>query len=270
MSDFSIDGWRIESHDILDSTQALLRERLAIEAADRLLVIADEQRRGRGRRHSGWGSPRGGLWLSFSLRTSAPADPFLGLIVALAARDAVASFLGGRGKSLRLKWPNDLVVGEGKWGGVLAEAETHRTEGMLLLFGVGLNLDIPRERLLEIAEIPEEATSVRAEIGWSPSPAAVLSRMLARLDRHLGDDARQGGRDRTRRRVAAQMSTLGRRIRWRALDGSLCTGEAEELTPEGALRVRLDAGARGEPPGATTGAERILRAEDVMHVRSLR
>lgn len=102
---------------------------------------ARSQTAGRGRRDHVWSSPEGGLYLSVLLRPAVPDALLSGVSVACAlgaARALTAS--GARG--LRLKWPNDLVVGGRKLGGVLVEVA--RPEGgPIVVCGLGVNLRVP-------------------------------------------------------------------------------------------------------------------------------
>lgn len=104
---------------------------------DGTVIVAEIQTRGRGRHTRTWHSPRGGLWCSLVIRHD-PA-PVLNLAVALAVSRAFEKF----GLKTRLKWPNDVLVGDRKICGILSE-----TEGDFMIIGVGANLnnkDFPEE-----------------------------------------------------------------------------------------------------------------------------
>ena len=249
------DGWHVERRDVVPSTQSILSELLAREVRDRQVVTASRQTAGRGRAANSWESPRGGLWCSFSLLRDEPPDPFLGLFVARAAQRAVQDLVGESGTRLALKWPNDLVVGERKWGGVLTEVETIRDRQTLARVGVGLNLDIPLARLPQVPGVT--ITSIHAEFGSSPSADAVLVRMLAHVDTLLAHDLERG-RQSSRELLESCMATIRRRIRWQEPTGERAEGMALGLDASGGLRVRL-----GE------GREKVLRAAQIRHVRAL-
>ncbi|MEE8143058.1 MAG: biotin--[acetyl-CoA-carboxylase] ligase, partial [Planctomycetota bacterium] len=104
----ALESWVTEVHQEVDSTQEVLAKCEADQPRGRRVVVATRQRHGRGRSHRRWESPAGGLWCSLSLLVAADPDPFLGLLAALAARDAVESLLPSGGARLTLKWPNDL------------------------------------------------------------------------------------------------------------------------------------------------------------------
>lgn len=248
-------GWRVETHRLLPSTQEHLEELMSRAPADRVVIVAGEQSAGRGRRGQRWESPRGGLWCSLSLAHRPRLDPFLGLVVALAARNAVAALLPAADSLLRIRWPNDLVAGGRKWGGVLCT--THASNDRWnLLFGVGLNLEVPATAL-PATEPP--ATSIAVSFGRSPSPVAVLPRILSALDALLALDS-SAGRERMRTMLSPYVDSLGRSIEWREElpSGTPCRGVAEMIDTEGALRVRRQ-----------DGSEVTLRNGPVHHVRVL-
>lgn len=106
------------------------------------LIVADAQTAGRGRMGRSWRSERGaGIWLTLIER---PRDPsgleVLSLRVGLVLAPALDAFAAER---VRLKWPNDLYVGERKLGGVLIEARWREQSLEWLAIGVGVNLRPP-------------------------------------------------------------------------------------------------------------------------------
>src|SRR3954452_11526568 len=133
------DGYRVEVLDSTGSTNAVVAERARAGEPHGLVVIAEEQTRGRGRLDRTWVSPaRAGLTFSLLVRPSGPLSwvPLLaGVGVAQAIRrrcelDAV------------LKWPNDVLVVDRKLCGLLAEA----VDGAVVL-GIGLNVTTRRDEL---------------------------------------------------------------------------------------------------------------------------
>ncbi len=111
--------------------------RLAREgAAHGTVVHADEQTAGRGRLSRRWLSPPGNVYLSVVLRPNLPAARAveIGFVAALAVADAVDALLPRQLRST-LKWPNDVLVRDGKIAGILAD----QADGALIL-GIGLNV----------------------------------------------------------------------------------------------------------------------------------
>ena len=164
------------------------------------IVVADHQTAGRGRLDRKWEAPPGtALLVSFVLRP----NPILSLAAGVAAADAC-------GRGVRLKWPNDLLLGDAKVGGILVEASVTKA-----ICGIGINLGwsppggaslpLDRDGLLEILRVELEQWS-------SARPEVVLARW----------------------RVLS--ATLGRRVRVE-LPGSVIEGTAEDIGPGGELIV---------------------------------
>jgi BirA family transcriptional regulator, biotin operon repressor / biotin---[acetyl-CoA-carboxylase] ligase len=122
-------GWTISLHSVVGSTNDIAASRPGWHA-----VIADTQTGGRGRYRRTWVSDEGGIWLSAVLPTPGPAGDWS--ILPLAAGWAVREALGSLGvRNLRLRWPNDVMVGPAKLAGILVE----RFRPGTAVIGLGLN-----------------------------------------------------------------------------------------------------------------------------------
>ena len=136
-------GWRFEVVDEIGSTSDALIERAGAGEAGRLALLARRQTRGRGSRGRSWVGPdAGNLAMSVLLRPGGgPADvgPFV-FLAGLALRGALQAWVTD-GTSLALKWPNDVLIGDRKVGGVLVETAggaDGRTDWMVIGFGANL------------------------------------------------------------------------------------------------------------------------------------
>jgi BirA family biotin operon repressor/biotin-[acetyl-CoA-carboxylase] ligase len=156
---------------------------LALEgAAHGTVVVAGEQTRGRGTKGRTWHSPPGlGLYASFILRGPGGRPiPFVHLIplaAGLAASDAV---LAAAAIEVQLKWPNDLVHGGKKLGGILSEGVTGAAGGDFAVVGVGVNVghgpaDFP-------ADLRSSSTSLRLIGGGRPTVEALFDGLCRALD----------------------------------------------------------------------------------------
>jgi BirA family biotin operon repressor/biotin-[acetyl-CoA-carboxylase] ligase len=131
--------------ELLESTTSTLdiAHRLAAEGAPSgTLVIANEQTAGRGRGGKSWRSaPGAGLWLTLIDR---PVDNsglgVLSLRVGLASAEALDRFAP---EPIRLKWPNDLYIDQGKLGGILVEARWREQAVEWVAIGLGVNVKAP-------------------------------------------------------------------------------------------------------------------------------
>jgi len=172
----------------LGSTNDWLKERARREGTALLpewtTVVAGRQSAGRGRHGRSWIAPAGNLCLSVLLRPSLAAERLglLPLAVGVALAEAVASL----GVDVRLKWPNDLLAGERKLGGILVEAVSGGERVEAAVVGIGVNV------ALDPGELPPElrpqVTSLRAEGAGSAGElvgelaAAALARMTVWYD----------------------------------------------------------------------------------------
>ena len=133
--------------DLLESTTSTLdvAHRIAAEGAPAgTLVVANEQTAGRGRGGKSWqSSPGAGIWLTLIER---PADSsgleVLSLRVGLAAAEALDRFAP---EPIRLKWPNDLYLENGKLAGILVEARWREGSVEWVAIGLGVNVSVPKE-----------------------------------------------------------------------------------------------------------------------------
>ncbi len=143
------------------------------------LFIADEQTAGRGRGGHSWhSSGEGGLYLSMLLRPNMnPTDVlWLSLIAGLSVHYAIESVLG---TPPDLRWPNDIMLGNRKLGGVLTEMHADSTHVRHVVVGIGINVNQP--------SFPEEiaaiATSLRIETGHEWPRTEIAAALLKSLDR---------------------------------------------------------------------------------------
>ncbi len=169
----------------VSSTQAVARRLAAAGAPEGTVVLADHQSAGRGRRGRPWlASPGTALLFSCVLRPALPPSrwPELTLAAARAVAEGVEATTGVRA---RVKWPNDVLVGNRKLAGVLAEAVVGPASFVVL--GIGMNVAQRAEEWPP--ELAGRAVSL-AELGPAVSRegllAGVLARLAARYDEFLG------------------------------------------------------------------------------------
>lgn len=168
----------------VDSTMDEIHRRARDGAAAGTWVIAERQRKGRGRRGRPWLADRRDLTASVLLRPSlrrpeaSPGETAtLSFIAALALGDALRAL--GLSAPVSLKWPNDVLAEGRKIAGILLESETSQPPGWVCL-GVGVNLGSPpSEEGLEPGALP--ATALGAH-GLTPEPLAALAALIAAFD----------------------------------------------------------------------------------------
>jgi BirA family biotin operon repressor/biotin-[acetyl-CoA-carboxylase] ligase len=166
----------IEHHAWLASTSDRLKQWARAGAAPWSVVFADRQSAGRGRLGHAWESPPGNAFVSVLL-PPLPADRAPAL--PLAAGLAVAEGLEAHGVAPLLKWPNDVLVGERKIAGILAEGLASGAELEAVVLGVGVNVRLDPGTLP--APLAAAATSLRVETGQDADVIAVIASVLGRL-----------------------------------------------------------------------------------------
>ena len=244
-------GRRIERHATIGSTNDRARELLDGADADGIVVVADEQTAGRGRRGRTWLSPPGrNLYLSAALVPAiAASDAWrIGLATAVAVADAC-----GTVAPVSLKWPNDVVAADGgrKLGGLLIEtiAERDRLRGAVL--GIGLNVNWRRAEMP--IELRADATSLADLAGADIDREDLLASLIDRLAAEV--DAVEAGAS-PLERYRARCSTLGSTVTVDTGTG-LVTGTAIDLDPTGSLVVEDASGGRNV---VSSGEVRRVRA----------
>lgn len=208
------DGWRVEVHDRVGSTNAVVAERARAGEAAGLVVVAEQQTAGRGRLDRAWVSPpRAGLTVSVLLDAAGPWVPLWGgVAVARALREQA-------GVDAVLKWPNDVLIGGRKACGLLAEL----VDGRVVL-GLGLNVTTRRE------ELPRpDATSLVLEDATTTDRDTLLRAVL----RCLADVLREASPDGYR----ALCATVGAPVRVELPGGAVVEGVAEAVDDDGRLVV---------------------------------
>jgi BirA family biotin operon repressor/biotin-[acetyl-CoA-carboxylase] ligase len=221
------------------STNDLAHEQARAGAGDGLLLLAEEQTAGRGRLDRSWWAPPGTcLLMTLLLHPALPLAKAgqLTMCLGLGACEGIADVTG---VDARLKWPNDLLVGGRKLGGMLTELNSNGGRLNYAALGLGLNVNVDFAHHGAPAEVAALATSLLLETGREVDRLALLSAILARTEAWY-DGALAG--DSPHEAWAARLDTLGRRVRV-AMTVGVVEGLAVGVTPEGALLVREDGGA---------------------------
>ena len=171
------------------STNADLLARAAVGAPEGAVLAAEEQRAGRGRLGRAWVSPpRAALTFSLLLRPQGVPPARRGWLPLLAGVAVTAAVRSVAAVEAQLKWPNDVLAGPAKLGGILAEAA-----GDAVVIGIGLNVST------EPAELPPPgpgalpATSLRILGVSGPSRERLLAEILAGCERWYQAWRRAGG-----------------------------------------------------------------------------
>lgn len=199
------------------------------------VFLADEQTAGRGRGDHGWISVAGeGLYVSILLcpRIPSPRMALLPLAAGLAAAGAIRTVSGFE---VDLRWPNDLLIGPRKVGGILAEltAQSSGLPSAAAVVGIGINV----HQHVFPSGLATPATSLDLETGRRISRQALLIVLLKSLEREASALADQAAA----KEIAARVEQASTWMRGRSVEvhgPQACTGVTAGLDEQGFLRVR--------------------------------
>lgn len=229
-----------------------------------MTILADSQTAGRGRRGRTWHSPGLGNIYSSVIAIPAPGVnrpgswlSWIPLFSALAVAECLSSQAG---VTVSVKWPNDLLIGEKKIGGILCEQTTAANKILAIVIGIGLNINA------DLTSFPDElrsvATSLAVECGRAFDRVAILADLYFRLEQrvdHLFLHGPTGMIDEFTQRC----STLGRRVRVTLEEQGVVQGVAESIGSDGCLSLRV----LPDTHSALAGSLLEIRSAEVVHLR---
>jgi BirA family transcriptional regulator, biotin operon repressor / biotin---[acetyl-CoA-carboxylase] ligase len=227
-----------EVHARCASTNDLALAAWRAGRTDRFAIVADHQTGGRGRRGARWIAPPGDtLALTLGWPFALGADRLGGLPLTIGV--AIVRALGTLGLSgLALKWPNDLLIGPAKAGGILVETITAPAGGTRAAIGVGLNV---RGAVAMSAALGRPIADLSALGVALPPRAELLAAILAQCVRALEDFAIAGFAP-WRERWLALHAWQGEHVAVRDALGVRLAGRAVGLAEDGALLVATPRG----------------------------
>lgn len=239
-------GRRMEHAMSVGSTNEMVRQLAEAGWPHGGMFVAEQQETGKGRLGRQWVSPKGGIWFSVILRPDLP--PSEAPVLTLAGGVAVAEALAVHGFDARLKWPNDILIGEKKVCGILTEMSGEMERIGYIVMGVGLNANFKVDELPK--DVRGKATSLLDEKG-SPVDRKVLITDILKLLEGLVNK----GPKEILTRWKARSATIGKRVRIQTQKGAI-EGMAKDLDKSGALVLKLD-----------SGEEQTIYSGDCEHLR---
>ncbi len=226
------------------------------------VVVAETQTAGRGRLGRHWHSPPGkNLYCSLLLRTMPGHDQqalwlsWIPLIAALAVNRSVQVTANLKPT---VKWPNDILIGHRKLGGILCESSGLGTSHAVVIVGIGLNVNIRREDFPE--DLRELATSLAIEAQHPFDRAALLATILVEMESRC-EAFLAGAHGDILKEYVLRSGTLGRKVIVELAHGEHVDGTAESILPDGSLRVT-----RISAAGQTQTLD--IRAGDLTHLHT--
>jgi len=226
-------GWSLRYLPLTGSTNDDAKRAARSGCPELTIFLADEQLHGRGRLGRQWQAPAGGCLL-FSILLRQPVTPIL--LTALCSVSVAEAITECTDMAPRIKWPNDVMLGERKVCGILSEvvADARRT---ITIVGIGLNVNLDPAA----AGLPPTATSLSNELGSSLHRGQLFAAIIRRIDQRL-DQAISAPAD----LIARWQELLWRR--WQEVhidnDDGLVRGVVLGLSDSGALRVQDGDGIR--------------------------
>lgn len=231
----------------IDSTNAWAR--LNVETCNKnalTIITADEQTAGKGRSKRIWISPpQMNLYATFLFYVPLNQRDIgnIGQIMALSAMRAMEPFiLAAAGpvnfsKNVKLKWPNDLLIGDLKCGGILTEV-FQAGNIQAIAIGIGINVNAPKEQL---QTIERPATSLLVELGKAVSVEHLLDLLINEFSSALVLFKREGFSPFLQPYRNGCAHEKGEEISFH-LHGKKINGQFVQISPQGLLELRLSCG----------------------------
>lgn len=241
-------GKKIYSYRRVGSTNGVGFRLAEIGSEEGILIVADEQSKGKGRLGRSWYSPpRLGLWMSLLLRPDIPPfkAPGLSICAGLALAQAIKETTGIEAK---IKWPNDCLIDGKKVGGILLELSAELDRINFVIVGIGVNVnhsvkDFPKN----LAQI---ATSMKIELGKDISRLALLTSFLEKFE-GIYLDFKKNGLSPQREMIKSYSSLLGKKVTVKFGKAKI-EGMAEDIDDNGSLVIKTKKGERVVTAGEVT------------------
>lgn len=233
----SLFGKRVYHFFKTDSTNRVALELGHGGEPEGAVVIAEEQTAGRGRAGRAWHSERGaGIYATLLLRPRlAPVQaPLLTMMAGLSAHAAIQAQTG---LTVDVKWPNDLLIGGKKVGGILTEMHAEPSQVRFVIVGIGINVN--QEKFP--GELSATATSLRVESGKMQPRAELVVRLLREFENDYNRFLREGAETVTERFSRVSSYAAGKRVSV-TTGAESYGGTTAGLSAEGLLRVKRDDG----------------------------
>lgn len=197
-----------------------------------MVLVAETQTDGRGSHGRKWHSPEGGLYLTAVLEPVRRAG-LVPLLAGVAVAEAIKTVTG---MEAALKWPNDILIGGRKVGGIIVDSGWLNGEARFILLGIGVNINNP------LPETIPEATNLSLELGEEIDVDQFLRNLIERLDHHLTSlDEEPEGILQSWRSLA---QTLGKLVEVVDGSGEIVRGIAVDVDRDGALILENCGGRR--------------------------
>jgi len=229
-------GSKIVYREALDSTQNLAMSIAGKPDSHGTVVIAEQQKSGRGRIKRKWLSPKGGIWLSVVLHPSIPPAriTLLPFVAALAVCEAIRE---STKLDARLKWPNDVMVSGKKVAGILLDISAEAEQVNYAVIGIGLNANVDSSAIVSRLE-NDKITSVKDELEHETSRLVLTRLLLQKLEQYYLKLERDGAPG-ILQKWKQRSDMLGRKVSVTQGDRTI-HGIAADLNDDGSLLIKAE------------------------------
>lgn len=226
-------GRNILSYASIDSTNDTAYKLAEDGAKEGMVVVAERQKKGKGRQGRRWASPKGGIYFSCIIRPD--IEPKEVAKITLVSALAVCVSIREMARiPVLIKWPNDIMIGGRKVCGILTEMKAEQDRVDFLVIGIGINVDNP------LPALPKGSTTLSEESGAGVSKVELTKKVLEKLEHYILLFKKEGFEP-IRDEWRGLSGTLGRHVKMHSHEGKI-EGQAIDVDNDGALVVRLDSG----------------------------
>lgn len=229
-------GKKIEHYDQIESTQTLAIKRAQEGCDEGLVIIAEKQIAGRGRRARHWDSNHDkGVWLSLVLRPDIIPiqSPQLTLLTATVLLDVIEEITQLKPE---VKWPNDILINGKKVAGILTQAQAEHDQVHYAVIGIGLNVNQEKNELTD--PIKHSATSLKIETSKSYSKQLVIQTILNRFEEVYFNYLKDGFKS-IKTKWLKSAYRLGERLEY-SINDEVKSGVFIDLSDDGCLIIEND------------------------------
>lgn len=226
-------GKNILTYASLDSTNDTAYKLAEDGAKEGTVIIAEKQKKGKGRQGRAWVSPKGGIYLSCIIRPD--IEPKEVAKITLVSAVAVCTSIRKTANiPAMIKWPNDIVIDGKKICGILTEMKAEQDKVDFLIVGIGINVDN------ELSLLPKGSTTLSEEAGGNISKVELTKSVLENLEHYIGLFKKEGFKI-IRDEWHDLSETISRHVKVQCHEGKI-EGQALDLDADGALVIRLENG----------------------------
>ena len=232
--DTKIIGRNIYHFETIGSTNLFAKKLVKEGAEEGIVVVADVQSGGRGRKNRTWSSPEGGLLFSIVLYPK--ISPQRVMLITMASSIAVAQGIKEiTGINPVIKWPNDLLINEKKVCGILTEIDAEMDSINYTVVGIGVNANNELGK-----ELQKTATTLKQEIGAQVPKVELLKSILKSLDKKY-NILISGNYDFIRDSWLSYSNIIGKKIQVQD-EETVTTGKVTDIDDSGCLILNTKTG----------------------------